>query len=166
MIPLLWLKLVPWRAIGAGMGVVAVMALGWRVSAWRTAYKALPAVEARLLAEEACGEGSKCDGRQQALEAAQTLVTQKVVANYEAELEALRNRPVERRIIRVCPKATDRDLRHASGPGGTSATDAGGVVLGPTEFDPSPLFDLARRADELNAAYRALRTRDEALAAQ
>jgi hypothetical protein len=163
-IPLPLLTRIPWRLVGAVGMVVAVALMGWRVSAWHEAYEALPGVKAALAREEACGEGSKCDGRQQALEAAQTLVTQKVVANYEAELEALRNRPVPTRVIRVCREARTGDVRFPSAPGGTDGTGTpGGVVSGPDEFDTRPLRELAREADELSARLRALQGWNRAL---
>ncbi len=58
----------------AWLSIVAAIALmGWRVTAWREAYKALPEVEAQLAAERACEVGSACEKRAAtlALEAAQ-----------------------------------------------------------------------------------------------
>lgn len=63
MIPLAALKALPWRLIGYGVAVAAVLALGWRVHAWREAYKALPGVEAELAAERACEPASACEKR-------------------------------------------------------------------------------------------------------
>jgi hypothetical protein len=67
MIPLAWLKLVPWRAVGAGALVVAFVFAGWRVQAWREAYQRLPNVEARLQAEIDCEPATACQQRAEEL---------------------------------------------------------------------------------------------------
>jgi hypothetical protein len=165
MIPLAWLKLVPWKAVGAGMAVVAVMAMGWRISVWKDAHEALPGVRDALEREEACLDGSKCYDRVAALTVRQEQITADTVAGYEKELEDLRNRPVPTRVIRVCRQGSPGNVRDAPGPGGTATAPGTGLVLGSDEFDTGPLRELARQADEVAAAYRALRARDEALAA-
>jgi hypothetical protein len=66
-IPLVWLKLVPWRAIAAGMAVVALVFGLWRVSEWRKSHIALPEVRATLAAEIACEPLTACQGRAEAL---------------------------------------------------------------------------------------------------
>lgn len=148
------------------IGIVAAFSvLGWRVSAWRQAYKALPEAQAALEAERACGEGSKCYARLAALQAAQQAVSETVVENYERELADLRNRPVPpRRIIRVCADPSDVQ---SPGPAGTpdGTGPASGVIHGPVEFDPRPLFDLAREADQLAARLRALQDYSRAVSA-
>ena len=167
MIPLAWIKIVPWRLVGAAGLVVAGSLMGLRVRAWHEAYKALPDVQAALAREEACGEGSKCDGRQQALEAAQTLVTQKVVANYEAELEALRNRPVPRTVRLRCTASTGPvRVRSPTGgaDGGAAATDEFPAEAG-RPVDVEALYQLAKDADEQVALRRALMQWNRALSA-
>lgn len=67
MIPLAWLKLVPWRAVAAGMAVVAVVFGLWRIQSWREAYQRLPNVEARLQAEIDCEPATACQERAAAL---------------------------------------------------------------------------------------------------
>ena len=67
MIPLAWLKLVPWRAIGAGALVVALVFGLWRISEWRKSHLALPEVRATLAAEIACEPLTACQGRAEAL---------------------------------------------------------------------------------------------------
>lgn len=67
MIPLAWLKLVPWKAIGAGALVVALVFGLWRVQTWREAYQRLPNVEARLQAEIDCEPATACQERAVAL---------------------------------------------------------------------------------------------------
>jgi hypothetical protein len=54
---------VPWRAIGAGALVVAVVFGLWRVQTWHESHKALPAVEARLQAEIDCEPATACHQR-------------------------------------------------------------------------------------------------------
>jgi hypothetical protein len=58
---------VPWRAIGAGAAVVALVFAGWRVQTWHESHKALPVVEAKLKAEVACEPATACQERAVAL---------------------------------------------------------------------------------------------------
>ena len=151
------LAAIPWRLIGYGAGVAAILLLGWRVHAWREAYNALPGVQAALEREEACADGSKCRERQKALEAAQAAKAKEVVDSYEQELSDLRGRPVPTRVIRVCRAANPGDLRDAGTAQGTDAARPGsGDVHAADEFNTGPLRDLAREADEIAARLRAL----------
>lgn len=154
---------IPWRAIGAAAVVAVVAFAGWRVSAWHQAYGELRATQARLELEESCGEGSKCRARVLAAETAMAARNVEAVTQYEQEIARLNARPLERRIIRVC--ADPGAVRDAPRPGEPARPETGGVLRAETEFDTSPLRELARQADEVAAAYRALRSRDEALAA-
>jgi hypothetical protein len=149
--------------VGLAVAGVALIALaGWRVSVWHEAYGELQAVQERLAAEERCEEGSKCRARVAAAQAVQATKNAEAVTQYEQEIARLNARPVERRVIRVCPDpSTVRDAARAGQPAGA---EAGGVLRGPVEFDTGPLRDLVREADRQSAAYRALRERDEALA--
>ena len=150
------------RAIGWALVVVAVGLAYWRVSAWHDAYKALPEVEAALEAEVACGEGSECEKRQIALQAAAEAKSAEVVQGYEQELAGLRSRPA--RVVRVC---NDRGVQGA-GPAGTAdgTGPAAGVVSGPAGPDiGQDLYQLARDADEVAARLRALQQWNEALSA-
>jgi hypothetical protein len=166
-IPLAWLKLVPWRLVGAAGLVVAVALMGWRVTRWHDAFEALPGVRDALEREEGCLDGSKCADRVAALVVRQEQATKDAVADYERELEDLRNRPVPTRVIRVCRQANPGDVRVPGAPGGTDGTGApGGVVSGPDEFDTRPLRELAREADEVAARLRAIQEWNRALAAQ
>ena len=67
MIPLAWLKLVPWKAVGAGAAVVAVVFGLWRIGEWRKSHLALPEVRATLAAEVACEPLTACQSRAEAL---------------------------------------------------------------------------------------------------
>ena len=153
-----------WRRVAVVATFVAIIAtFAWRATVWHDAYEALPALESALEAERLCGEGSDCAARQAALEAAQAETTAKVVATYENELADLRNRPLVRRVIRVC--ADPGDVQGAGGARGTSAgAPAEGVVQRAAELDTGPLRDLAQRADELSAQCRALIRWNAALA--
>ena len=154
-----------WKPIALGLLVAAFALMGWRVSAWHEAYKACPALEARLEVEEQCQEGSKCNDRQKALAAEVARVTEDVVDGYEKELADLRNRPVPTRVIRVC-RAAAGDVRDAQSAAGTAAAGAAGaVVLAADEFDTRPLRELAREADEVSARLRALQDWNRALGA-
>lgn len=160
MIPL---ALIPWRLIGIGAAVAAVALLGWRVNTWHTSHGLLRAAQAGLKLEESCGDGSKCRARVATAEAASAARNAEAATQYEQEIARINARPVERRVIRVCP---DRGpVRDAPGAGEPAGAEAGGVLRAETEFDTSPLRELAREADRQVAAYRALRERDEALAA-
>lgn len=156
---------IPWRLIGAVGLVAAVSFAGWRVNTWHTSHGLLRGALERLELEESCADGSKCAARVAAAEVAQAARNQEAVAGYEKEIADLRNRPVPTRVIRVCRQGSQGDLRDATRPQGTPTGPGTGLVHEPDEFDTAPLRELARQADEVAAAYRALRSRDEALAA-
>lgn len=158
------LAAIPWRLIGYGAGVATILLLGWRVHAWREAYKELPGVQQALEREEACADESKCSERQKALESAQAAIAKQVVYSYEQELSDLRGRPVPTRVIRVCRAANPGDVRDAGPAQGTDAARPGtGLVHGEIEFNTRPLRELAREADEVSARLRALQGFNEAL---
>ena len=164
MIPLMLPGAIPWRLIGYGAAVAAILLLGWRVHAWREAFKAYPAAVAALKAEQGCEVGSKCSARQAALEARQAQVSKEVRDDYEKELADLRNRPVPARVIRVCRAANPGDLSGAGATAGAHGAAApGGIVLGSDEFSTAPLRELAREADEIAARLRALQGFNRAL---
>lgn len=162
MIPL---NAIPWKLIGWAALVAVIAFAGWRVSAWREAYKALPDVQAALELEQACGEGSKCQARQAALQAAAEAKSAEVVASYEQELTSLRNRPA--RVVRL--QAAGGALCRPGAPGTADGTStAAGVVSGPAGSNPDigpALYQLARDADAVAARLRALQAWNEALAA-
>jgi len=159
------LKAIPWRLIGYGLALGAFVLLFWRINVWHTAYGELRSTQERLEAEQGCEPGSMCAARVAAAEVAQAARNQEAVAGYEKEIADLRNRPVPTRVIRVCRQGSPGDLRDATRPQGATPGPGTGVVHQSDEFDTAPLRELARQADEVAAAYRALRSRDEALAA-
>lgn len=57
------LAALPWRALGVAALVTLVAVAGWRVTAWRAAYRALPAAQEALQREIECRDGSKCSER-------------------------------------------------------------------------------------------------------
>jgi hypothetical protein len=161
---------VPWRAIGAGALVVAVVFSAWRITVWRDSHvRALPEARQALEAEQACSAGSKCAERVAALVMRQEWITAETVAGYEKELEDLRNRPVSVRTVRLCPEKPDRDMRLPAPAGRTGQGSApAGVVQpgnGPNRDIGPDLYALAGRADELSAQCRAIIQRDRALSA-
>jgi hypothetical protein len=164
MIPLPALSAIPWKLVGYGVAIGALLLLGWRVHAWREGYLALPAAQEALQNEQSCGEGSECQKRAAALESQHRAATAVVVQEYTREIESLRSQPIPTRVIRVCKPAVDGGLRHASGASGTSEAPTGEPLQRTDEFDTRPLRELARAADEISAAYRALYGRDVALA--
>ena len=169
MISLPWLKLVPWKAVGAGALVVAFVFAGWRVTVWKEAHEALPAAQEALRDEIECRAGSQCALRVAALRTRQEQVTADTVKGYEQELEDLRNRPVSVRTVRLCPEKPDRDMRLPAPAGRTGQGSApAGVVQpgnGPNRDIGPDLYALAGRADELSAQCRAIIQRDRALSA-
>lgn len=63
MIPL---PLIPWKLIGAVVGVAAVAFAGYRVNTWHDSHKALKAAQAELAAEVACKPATACHRRAEA----------------------------------------------------------------------------------------------------
>lgn len=162
MIPFVLPAAIPWRLIGIVAAAGAALLLFWRVNVWHEAYGELKATQARLAAEESCERGSKCAARVAAVQARQAAVSQQVMQSYEKEIADIRNRPAERRVIRVCPDPGD--VRHAKSAQGTDAAGTrAGLVHGEVEFNTRPLRDLAREADEVAARLRALQGFNEAL---
>ena len=160
MIPLPWVRIAAFAVAATAIAVVI-----WRLVAWHSAYDALPQVQAALEAEQVCGEGSKCAARVAALKATEAAISAGVVRDYENELQALRDRPPVTRVIRVCRQANPGDVSGTGPAGSADGTTAGtGIVSGSVEFDPRPLFELAREADELAARLRALQDWNRALA--
>src|SRR5574343_371818 len=104
MIPLPALSAIPWELVGwVALAIVVSLAL-LRVLHWRTdSVERLPAVQARLEAEEGCLEGSKCWTRQRELQEAVGREQVRVVAAYETEIAGLRDaRPLS---VRVCDRS-------------------------------------------------------------
>ena len=161
MIPPPFLAKIPWRLVAASVALFAFLAVYWRVTVWHDAYKTLPGVKAALKAEEACQEPSKCFTRQAKLQADADAKSKEVIDGLEAEIADLRNRPIPRRVIRVC---NDRGVQSPVAPGAPDGASPGtGDVHGTDEFDTGPLRSLAREADEVSAQLRALQQWNEAL---
>ena len=162
MIPLFLLKY--WR-VGAAVGVVIVIALmGWRVSAWHTAYEALPGVRDALEREEGCLDGSKCAERVAALRASQAAVEANILQGYEHELAALRDRPVPSVPVRLCRPANRGPVRDGAAAPATGPGDGPDVPLEAGRDIAVELYRLADDADAEALKLRALWDRDVALA--
>jgi hypothetical protein len=154
-----WRKAILWGGI-----VAAVALMGWRVTAWHAAYKALPKAQAALKAEVECLDGSECRAREARLQEVVGREQVRVVTAYEAELAAVRGRPPV--TVRVC----DRGGVPVSGPAGRgdAGTAAAGALSGPAAGDRDigpELSALALEADEVTARCRALQQWNRALAA-
>lgn len=137
--------------------------MGWRVHAWREAYKALPAAQEALQAEIACGEGSECLKRALAAQAQAEAASQVILRGYEDELEALRNRPRPVQPIRLC---RPRDPGGVPNGSASSATSASGGAELPVEVGRDIAVELYRLADDADAEalkLKALWSRDVAL---
>ena len=151
--------------LGVAVGVVLLIALaGWRVSAWHSAYEALPSVQEALAAEEGCLPPSKCAARVAALEARQEAISQQVVETYEQELADLRNRPAPTAPVRLCRPRPDSGGVRLSGP--APATGASGGAELPLEAGRDIAVELYRLADDADTEalkLRALWARDVAL---
>lgn len=160
----LFLKLL-WDNRKVALYTLLAVALGaalWRVNVWRASHERLQDTEDALRLERACGEGSECQKRQAALEAAQRETTAKVVGTYEAELAGLRNRPA--RVVRLCPGSGNVQGARPTGTADGTGT-AAGELPGQAGRDIGPdLYQLAREADEVAARLRALQEWNSALA--
>jgi hypothetical protein len=160
------LKAVPWKLVGYAVAVLAILALGWRISVWRDAYKALPEVKAALEAEVACKVPSKCAERVAALQARQAVISETVVRGYEDEIKSLRDRPVPQPIRLRCT-ARDSYVPSANATGPPDGTGSlSGVVPEPDgrDINVQALYGLAQEADEVAARLRALQGWNKALA--
>lgn len=90
MIPLVALKAVPWRLIGYGVALGAVVVLFWRINTWHDGYQRLEATERALATRTA--EAQQCADRAAAAQESH------VKAAVEAESIATRDRATARRI--------------------------------------------------------------------
>lgn len=156
--------------INVGVIVLLVALLVWfvqRVTAWAHAYDRLPVVEAELELEQACGDGSKCWQRSLEWQTEQSAKIQEVMETHGQELAALLARPIERRVIRVCPDPGSGSVRGgAAAAGNHGAAAAAGPLLGSDELDTSPLRELALEADQVSARLRGCQGWAEAVSAE
>jgi len=155
MIQLAALKALPWRLIGAGVAVAALVAFGWRVNEWRQGYHGKAAAEARTA--EIAKEASEAmvllaERHRQALEASEK--HQDELSTLRAARDAAPPAPV----LRLCrePRVPAPSASGGSTPGPDAARASGGEFQEETRFDTRPLYDEADRADELAARLRAL----------
>ena len=163
MIPLPALSAIPWKAIGYGVAIGALLLLGWRVHAWREGYLALPAAQEALQNEQACGEGSECLKRSAALQAAHKLISEQVERDYEQKLADIAARPVPREPVRLCRPARTGDVRV---PSATAATGPSQGAELPPEIGRDiavELYGLADDADREALKLELLYGRDVAL---
>jgi hypothetical protein len=145
-IPLAWLKLVPWRLVGAVGMVVAVALAGWRVSAWHDAYKALPAAQEALRDEIECKAGSECALRVAALTARQDEFNRQVATGYAEQLDEISNRPRPTVPVRLCRPARPGGLPGAGTP--SPADGSAGSRDVPLEIGRDIAVELYRLADD------------------
>ena len=158
------LKAVPWRLVSYLLIVVGLVVLGWRVHAWREGYLALPAAQEALQNEQACGEGSECLKRSDALQAAHRAINDQTVRDYETRIADIAARPVPREPVRLCRPARSSDVRV---PGTAPATGAGQGAELPPEIGRDiavELYGLADDADREALKLELLYGRDVALA--
>jgi hypothetical protein len=162
MIPL---NAIPWRLVGYAVAGAAVLALGWRVSAWREAYKALPAAQEALQREIECGEGSHCLKRSLAAQAQAEAASAVILRGYEDEIEALRNRPPAP-AVRLCRPARGSAVHLPQPAGPADGTAPGGDVPLEASGDIGQrLFALADACDAEALKLRYLQDWNRALAA-
>lgn len=158
------LKAVPWKLVGTAVVLVALFAFVLLILHWRRdSVERLPAAQEALEREIKCGEGSECLKRVAAVQAAQKVISDEAEQEYRREIAKLANRPLVRRVVRVCADAGPGDVRDAAAAEGSAGTAPGGVLHGPRELDTGPLRDAAAKADAINAAYRFIYNRDRAL---
>ena len=138
--------IIPYRLIAAGVAVVVLIGLGWKANDWRND-------AARLRLELRAAE-NRLEIHRAAIKAARD-----ASRDYQDEIEKLRNRPVPRSPVRLCVNPAVP----ASGNAGSPESPADGILPeqagGNTEAGPDigpELRALAREADEVSAALRAL----------
>lgn len=155
MIQLAALKALPWRLIGAGVAVAALVAFGWRVNEWRQGYHARAAAEART------AEIAKEAGEAMAKLAEQHRAALTASQGYQDELQSLRTvrDAAPSRPVRVCqqPRLPAAGA-NSTAPGRPDGSPAGSGSL-PQESGPDIGPDLYRdadQADEVSARLRAL----------
>ena len=146
MIPLAWLKLVPWRLLGVGAAAVAILLLGWRINSWREAYKALPAAQEALLDEQECNEGSRCAQRVLAFQARQDAFNREVADAYARQIDEIANRPVPTVPVRLCRPARQGGVPGAKPPGASDGGTSAGEL--PVEVGRDIAIELYRLADD------------------
>ena len=160
------LPALPWRLIGAVGLVVVVALMGWRVTRWHDAYKALPGLQDALAREEACEEGSQCAGRVAALTARHDAIAQEVAADYERELADIAARPVPVQPVRLCRPRGAGGVPNGTAPGTVDGASAGRELQIETSGDIGQrLFDLVDQADREALKLRYLQEWNRALAA-
>jgi hypothetical protein len=157
------LSKVPWRLVGYAVAALAILALGWRISVWRDAYKALPEAKAALRAEVECLPASQCRTRLDAAQAAHRAINDQTVNDYEKRLADIAARPVPREPVRLCRPARTGDVRVS---GSAPATGPGQGSDVPTEIGRDiavELYGLADDADTEALKLELLYGRDVAL---
>ena len=160
------LPALPWRLIGAVGLVVVVALMGWRVTRWHDAYKALPGLQDALAREEACEEGSQCAGRVAALTARHDAIAQEVAADYARELADIAARPVPVQPVRLCRPRGAGGVPNGTAPGTVDGASAGRELQIETSGDIGQrLFDLVDQADREALKLRYLQEWNRALAA-
>ena len=166
MIPLPLIAGLPWRLIGA-VGLVAALALaGWRVSAWREGYKALPAAQQALQDEIECNPDTHCAQRVLAFQARQDAFNREVADAYAKQVAEIAARPPAP-VVRLCRPRSPGGVPSAQPAGAADAAAPGGVVPVEASGDIGQrLFDLADDLDREVARLRALQDWNRALAAQ
>jgi hypothetical protein len=147
MIPLAWLKLVPWRLIGVGAAVVAILFVSWRVSVWyESHHKALPAAQEALRDEIECKAGSQCALRVAALTARQDEFNRQVATGYAEQLEEISSRPRPTVPVRLCRPARQGGVPGAKSTGTADGSAGRGEV--PVEVGADIAVELYRLADD------------------
>jgi len=139
------------------VGAAAVLVAWWAVAVvldWRSDSKALPAVKEEVRQEKKKREEDRKEMTESWNKA------QIASEGYQRELAAIRDTPhPPAPVIRVCrsvtmPRPAASPSADTGGPSPAAAT--AGVLQEPLEFDTSPLYDDADRADGLSAQVRGL----------
>lgn len=168
MIPLAWIKLVPWRAVGAGAAVVALVFGLWRISVWyESHHKDLPAAQEALRDEIECKAGSQCALRVAALTARQEEFNRQVATGYAEQLDEISNRPRPAVPVRLCRPARPGGLPGAKSTG--TADGSAGSRDVPLEIGrdiAAELYQLADDADREALKLKWLQEWNRALAAE
>lgn len=148
-----WTLLLKYWRIAAFAAVALLATWAWVVVGhWHEDSLTLPRVVAQAKAD-AAQAAATLDSWKKAYKSAQ-----EASESYAHELESIHNQPTPSGHISVC-RSTSMPASPATGagPGKPGATTAPAPVVHPTDaLAVGPLYDLARRCDELSAQVRAL----------
>ena len=161
MIQLAAIKALPWRLIGYGLAVAALLAFGWRVNEWRQGYLGKAAAEARSkeIAETAI----------RGMEELQTKYrrARDASSGYQKELSEIAARPPVSGPVRLCvkPNVSPGSSRGSAAGGPGPTVPPAGVVHGGNGPDHQEGPDIAPDLDAFARKCEAVAAQGRAIQA-